>query len=375
MASLKDLSIDLSYPLCKIDTVMISTDMADGRYQLAERNSEILGTESTCIVCASSSYACKGLFCEVANHFQCDDCITSWMKALNVQQTEAPDMLRARGGLLNCVSPDCPSSPFKASVICMHINDVDVLEGFLQCLTHTHTLRIQEEYQEQLSKQLASLGGAPPSAGSEKNKVELEALAQNLRLTMRNPRMCRQCNYGPVENIWCDDLQCHHGDVMQENQRTVNNACPKCGWFTESWNSWLPWDGNLPEEMRGGIEITAARRVPTRMCRYFARGQCRHGDACNFLHVSAEEAPQVQRQEINTPARRQLRPRPERIRHPRIPRATSPADDPLPPGAPAQRSPQLARLGRQRCICIHFASAEGCFRGDNCHFQHVQSPL
>ncbi len=75
---------------------------------------------------------------------------------------------------------------------------------------------------------------------------------------------------------------------MQEGQAAVNNSCPQCGWFSEEWEDWLPWDGNLPAEVRGDIQITPARTTATRQCRYFAHGHCRRGNECTFLHTQAE---------------------------------------------------------------------------------------
>lgn len=331
------MSIDL-YPSTEIDLTSLGKDSVA---MSTTTDTERYNSSTSCIVCATPSRTIRGLFCEASNHFHCDECITSWTKSLNEQKQEAPDKLAARRGLFLCVSASCPSGPFKASAVCLHINDIDVLEGFLDCLTHTHTLRIQEEYQAELAKQLSAIGAATgDAAGREKMKVELEALAQNLRLSMNNPRMCAQCKFGPVENSWCSDLACHHGDAMRENQPIVNNACPRCGWFTTQWEEWLPWDGNLPVEMKGGIEIIPAS-IPsnsisrTRLCRFFATGSCRRGASCTFRHTRSD------------------------------------AGTAAPPAvtiAPVETA-GIQVIPRFQVQCRHFQRGE-CFRGSSCNFLH-----
>lgn len=311
------------------DSVTLSTEVVKERYERTASGDSLLTPESLCVVCRASSYTEKGLFCDALNHFQCDDCITQWITTLNEQKKGAPDLLRARNGLMSCVESGCTSTPFKASAICVHVKDLDVLEQFLDCLTHTHTLVVEEQYQSDLGKKLAMLNGIKENDDSirMKKKIELEALAQNLRLSLRRPRMCRQCKFGPVENPWCDDLQCHHGDTMRTTQPTVNNACPNCGWFNAEWSQWLPWDGNLPEELRGDIEITPAER-PRRPCRYFAHGHCRRGENCTFLHNS----PVTTTTAAEISQRRNLPPRPQ---------------------------------------CRHYA-AGSCRRGNACRYRHAE---
>ena len=36
---------------------------------------------------------------------------------------------------------------------------------------------------------------------------------------------------------------------------SINNACANCGWFSARWHDWVPWDGRLPEAVRGDVEV------------------------------------------------------------------------------------------------------------------------
>lgn len=54
--------------------------------------------------------------------------------------------------------------------------------------------------------------------------------------------MCLRCHYGPVLLNGCTDLMAHHNDQGR------SNACPRCGWFTNNAQDWLPWDGKLASQ-------------------------------------------------------------------------------------------------------------------------------
>jgi rubrerythrin len=61
-------------------------------------------------------------------------------------------------------------------------------------------------------------------------------------------RMCPQCQAGPVENRYCNDLSTHNrpetswkGIPVEKHNRP--NACPNCGYFSGNWHDWRYWDG------------------------------------------------------------------------------------------------------------------------------------
>jgi len=70
---------------------------------------------------------------------------------------------------------------------------------------------------------------------------ELGAIAA----TMRDPRQCGRCGFGPVDHAGCDSLNSHHGEVAMAGGGSilVSNACPRCGWFVPSLRAWPAWDG------------------------------------------------------------------------------------------------------------------------------------
>ena len=251
--------------------------------------------DKSCIVCGDNSKVSSGIYCSgPERHFHCGMCTTQWCDELNKQREKAPDLLRARNGLFKCTSESCTSLPFTPAAVCSVLKDVLIMEGFISNLLHVYMLSMQEKYQADLSEQIAKLQADGSKIREEEaRKVELSALAKTLRMTLRQPRMCPRCNFGPVENIHCEDLMMHHGqEDLDGNSAAINNACPKCSFLTADWNDWAIWDGKLPDEITGGLEITPApRRVRRVPCRFFGRGHCRQGEACTFLHAAPSRIP------------------------------------------------------------------------------------
>mmetsp|Transcript_18294 Transcript_18294/g.42714 ORF Transcript_18294/g.42714 Transcript_18294/m.42714 type:complete len:770 (+) Transcript_18294:85-2394(+) len=67
------------------------------------------------------------------------------------------------------------------------------------------------------------------------------ALMDGVASSLRDPRQCPRCNFGPVDFSGCSDLRAHHGEVLANGTR-VNNACPRCNWFSSSRDDWPRWD-------------------------------------------------------------------------------------------------------------------------------------
>jgi len=61
---------------------------------------------------------------------------------------------------------------------------------------------------------------------------------------------CAHCGFGPIDHFACGDLESHHGEDV--GGAKINNACPRCDWFSEVLSDWPKWDGTLPKEAIGG---------------------------------------------------------------------------------------------------------------------------
>mmetsp|Transcript_43851 Transcript_43851/g.121307 ORF Transcript_43851/g.121307 Transcript_43851/m.121307 type:complete len:1460 (-) Transcript_43851:350-4729(-) len=107
--------------------------------------------------------------------------------------------------------------------------------------------------------------------------------AQLRRQHLGRAYQCAACGFGPVEHFACGDLESHHGEDVGSAQ--VNNACPRCQWFSRSIGDWEPWDGTVPSA--DGVheresEVTAATLdVALRIC-YSARALFQTGEGSDF---------------------------------------------------------------------------------------------
>merc|ERR1719333_235264 len=119
---------------------------------------------------------------------------------------------------------------------------------------------------------------APAEAVSRK---DLEA--QLRRQYLGRAYQCAQCSFGPIDHFACGDLEAHHGEDV--GGAVINNACPRCKWFSESLADWPKWDGTVPEEAREkdkpasgtAVGMTAASaEIALRVC-YSARAIWRIG--------------------------------------------------------------------------------------------------
>lgn len=82
----------------------------------------------------------------------------------------------------------------------------------------------------------------PPARGVRKEDLE----AQMRRQYFGRAYQCAQCCFGPIDHFACGDLAAHNG--QQVGNATINNSCPRCGWFSKLLSAWPKWDGTVPDE-------------------------------------------------------------------------------------------------------------------------------
>lgn len=84
------------------------------------------------------------------------------------------------------------------------------------------------------------------SSNVEATKTEDDVVANLRRTFLGRAFMCPSCHFGPVDHYACGDLMTHHGESVRGAE--INNACPRCSWFSNCIMDWLPWDGNVSED-------------------------------------------------------------------------------------------------------------------------------
>merc|ERR1719453_229390 len=115
----------------------------------------------------------------------------------------------------------------------------------------------------------------PPAPTVSKEDLE----AQLRRQYLGRAYQCDQCSFGPIDHFACGDLEAHHGENV--GGAAINNACPRCGWFSPELRDWPKWDGTVPKEAhesgapvaegaKAGFMTESAAEIALRIC-YSAR--------------------------------------------------------------------------------------------------------
>jgi len=115
----------------------------------------------------------------------------------------------------------------------------------------------------------------PPAPTVSKEDLE----AQLRRQYLGRAYQCGQCSFGPIDHFACGDLEAHHGEDV--GGAAINNACPRCGWFSPELRDWPKWDGTVPKEAqesgapvgdgaKAGFMTESAAEIALRIC-YSAR--------------------------------------------------------------------------------------------------------
>jgi len=84
----------------------------------------------------------------------------------------------------------------------------------------------------------------------QEKRCDLEAMLK--RTYLGKAYQCFNCSFGPIDHIACEDLSYHHGETVTGvtgRSAQINNACPKCQWFSSDLDDWPKWNGIVPEEM------------------------------------------------------------------------------------------------------------------------------
>jgi hypothetical protein len=79
--------------------------------------------------------------------------------------------------------------------------------------------------------------------------VERFILMQTLAKTIKDPRECKVCSFGPVDHKACENYQSHEGQILGTTADgkpiRISNRCPVCGWFGLSRQDWPKWKAEV----------------------------------------------------------------------------------------------------------------------------------
>ena len=188
-----------------------------------------------CIICCdvTESY----VLCSDEGHATCDECFERYVddKVSKLKQTNllaskaetaelesdsarilmlAGRIFCPRHGACGCTS----SQPFDDRTVALHLPS-DKVASYIEAR--------------------ALLPAARQVQASLQKGAEMRAL-------FPNARQCGRCSFGPIVTGArdCNDLTSHHGEPAgRYGAARIDNACPRCGWFANSFDQWAEWDG------------------------------------------------------------------------------------------------------------------------------------
>jgi interleukin-1 receptor-associated kinase 4 len=220
----------------------------------------------TCMVCFDEYDPGHGLSCE-KGHFLCghmngDDCLGGHVHA-RVEQLEQTDRLTAQAeaaevagdsrrqrelcGAVHCPVPGCEAPAFTDVQIVRHASE-DMVGEYLGAKillpVAREASRIFETAQTAVRAAQAEAAGRV-SAGMAREAAH-RLLEQQMQKELPTARQCGQCGVGPVIHEGCWDYAAHQGE--QHGTARINNACPRCGWFSRDANLWPKWNGKMPRD-------------------------------------------------------------------------------------------------------------------------------
>ena len=193
-------------------------------------------TAETCVVCFDEA-SHIALVCSHGHHV-CSDCASglveasvSTLAAVNDLETlaaAADDDAEYRGRIrcpcAKVSAGGCTAPYYSDAAICKVVNET-TFEGYLGARALLPIAKSTREAFEEAQSALKP-EDEDDSAASSRGRV---LLGKQLKHQMPDARMCKQCNFGPVDHMKCSDLAAHHGQVLEDGS-VIDNSCRRCGW-------------------------------------------------------------------------------------------------------------------------------------------------
>ena len=217
-----------------------------------------------CVVCfeppSEEDVEGGGIMCAGApGHLVCPECIEPLVLAkveelktkVDLDNGASPGQLKALSGFVFCpcrgVAGGCTSeAPYTDRDLALAVS-ADTFSVYLEGRNLKRNAEAERdaylEAQQTLQEELDAMRAVATAASAHGSRL----LAKQLKRSMPDARMCAVCRYGPMDHRDCADLAAHHGQVLESGAR-IDNACPKCGFFSADKADWPLWDGTLAED-------------------------------------------------------------------------------------------------------------------------------
>ena len=178
--------------------------------------------EVECSICWEEGV---GVSCASNTHSICLECFCTLIQGKTQQGV----------GCVRCPTESCTSQPFPLKLIASVVPG-DLFDAYLR----SRDFAWGKEAAVRALSQLKMPGVEQAVHQEEVRTVYCKADGSY------SAYMCRKCRFGPIDHGHCSNLKTHHGQ-QTEGGRSINNACPKCGWFAANISEWPKWDGQFLE--------------------------------------------------------------------------------------------------------------------------------
>lgn len=167
-------------------------------------------------------------------------------------------LIRERGARLLCPN----RAPHDAS--CTGCFSEQSIARFLSAELHAAHMENQRSliHAEEFSKFNNMLNEIVKRLKCDMPGLSRDLLERQLQEMLPNARQCGSCGCGPIEHHACRDLKAHHGEW--KGRARINNACPKCGWFSADIDSWPKWNGRVSEAVAAPVSLMAPMTLGSR---------------------------------------------------------------------------------------------------------------
>eukprot|EP00597_Dinobryon_sp_UTEXLB2267_P007146 CAMPEP_0170088542 /NCGR_PEP_ID=MMETSP0019_2-20121128/22793_1 /TAXON_ID=98059 /ORGANISM="Dinobryon sp., Strain UTEXLB2267" /LENGTH=565 /DNA_ID=CAMNT_0010306843 /DNA_START=559 /DNA_END=2256 /DNA_ORIENTATION=+ len=201
--------------------------------------------------------------------------MTSYVRSLNNDPTDS--LFHQRQGRVLCPIPleGSPSfekcrAVFSNADVCKHVLDSQEVDRYIEGLQYYQKVILVSDYFEQLQQNLNEIQKeqndahgkgesteVDSSVDRRRKLMELEQLAECIRIHCPDARQCNKCGFGPIlMDSHCDRLTDHHKQKVR-NGGAYDNSCRGCGVLTESKSQLPRWDGKLPDSITMGSVVKA----------------------------------------------------------------------------------------------------------------------
>jgi serine/threonine protein kinase len=154
--------------------------------------------------------------------------------------------LRGQGG--------CTAPPYREADIARHVSS-ETFDGYIEVKMLVAEKAVHDRAQADIREEVERINSELTALGQHNIQVSRDRLREELQRQFPNAYQCGGCGFGPIDHTACSDLRAHHGQSGYDGQGgQINNACPRCSWFSAELSHWPRWNGVLPD----GVDATTS---------------------------------------------------------------------------------------------------------------------